>query len=198
LAFISESTESRLGSWSNCEWKDLPIRALTKNHALRMEKTDLKKVRRWLIVFICGLLISGATAIPLIPELGFMYRALHHFGISSGPVHDWLQLVYAGLLETKQRYPFFQYGTDWLAFGHFVIAIAFLGAVRDPVKNIWLLQFGMIACALVIPYALVFGAIRQIPWWWRLLDCSFGAFGLIPLLLSYKLVKKAPVSGIKF
>ena len=62
---------------------------------------------------------------------------------------------------------------DWLAFGHIVIAVAFLGAWRDPVGNRWLFDFGLIACVLVIPWALVFGALRGIPWWWRLIDCSF-------------------------
>jgi hypothetical protein len=62
-----------------------------------------------------------------------------------------------------------------------VIAIAFIGAWRDPVRNIWLFDFGLIACALVIPYALIFGGIRGIPIWWRLIDCSFGLLGAIPL-----------------
>jgi hypothetical protein len=39
----------------------------------------------------------------------------------------------------------------------------------------------MIACVLVIPFALVFGAVRGIPFWWRLIDCSFGVFGFVPL-----------------
>jgi len=62
-----------------------------------------------------------------------------------------------------------------------VIAIAFIGALRDPIQNRWLFDFGMIACMLVIPYALVFGALRGIPFWWRLIDCSFGVFGILPL-----------------
>jgi len=152
-------------------------------HLEKMEYSDLRKVRCWLLILMAGLAVSGATAIPLIPELSLIYRALHHIGIISGALHDWLQLVYAGLLETRQRYPFFQYGTDWLAFGHFAIAIAFVGAFRDPVKNIWVIQFGMIGCVLVIPYALLFGAIRQIPWWWRLIDCSFGVCGIVPLAI---------------
>jgi len=36
---------------------------------------------------------------------------------------------------------------------------------------------------LVIPYAFIFGAIRGIPFWWRLIDCSFGVFGIIPVWL---------------
>ena len=81
-------------------------------------------------------------------------------------------LVSAGsdaLTQTQLQHPLLFYGTDWLAFGHFVIAIAFIGALRDPVRNRWLLDFGLIACGLVIPFALVFGGRRGIPFWWRLI-----------------------------
>jgi hypothetical protein len=67
-----------------------------------------------------------------------------------------------------------------------VIAIAYVGALRDPVRNRWLFKFGMIACGLLIPYAFVFGALRGIPVWWRLIDCSFGVFGFIPLWLCHR------------
>jgi hypothetical protein len=39
---------------------------------------------------------------------------------------------------------------------------------------------------MVIPYALVFGGLRGIPLWWRLIDCSFGLFGFIPLWFCRK------------
>ena len=69
---------------------------------------------------------------------------------------------------------------DGLAFGHVVIAIAFVGAWREPIRNQWLYRFGMIACVAVIPWALVFGALRGIPLWWRAIDCSFGIVGYFP------------------
>ncbi len=100
----------------------------------------------------------------------------------------WLTRVQKALHEADQRTPFIFYGADWLAFGHFVIAIAFVGALRDPVRNRWLFTFGMIACTLVIPYAFVFGALRGIPIWWRLIDCSFGVFGMIPMWLCRRWV----------
>ena len=75
------------------------------------------------------------------------------------------------------------YGTDWLAFGHFVIALAFVGALRDPVRNRWQFQFGMAACALVPVWALVFGHIRGIPVWWRMIDAAFGIVGFVPMWL---------------
>jgi hypothetical protein len=134
--------------------------------------------------------VSGATAIPLETELGWL---AHIFGVDSTAwipwdkgFRVWIWEVWMSLRETKAQYPFLFYGTDWLAFGHFVIAIAFIGALRNPVRNRWLFDFGLMACALVIPYALVFGELRGIPLWWRLIDCSFGIFGFIPLWFCRK------------
>ena len=94
------------------------------------------------------------------------------------------------LAQVQSQYPFLFYGTDWLAFGHFVIAIAFVGAWRDPVRNRRLFNFGLIAYALVIPHALIFGGVRGIPVWWRLIDCSFGIFGFVPLWFCRKWAKE--------
>jgi hypothetical protein len=91
--------------------------------------------------------------------------------------------VREALVESDAKHPFLAYGYDWLAFGHFVIALAFVGAWREPVRNRWLFDFGLIACALVIPYAIIFGGLRGIPVYWRLIDCSFGVFGAVPLWL---------------
>jgi hypothetical protein len=45
-------------------------------------------------------------------------------------------------------------------------------------------RFGLLACALVVPYAFLFGHLRGIPVWWRLIDCSFGVVGALPLWLA--------------
>ena len=94
------------------------------------------------------------------------------------------------LVATNAKYPFIAYGTDWLAFAHFVIAVAFIGPWRDPVRNVWVVEFGMIACALVVPFALVMGSVREIPFGWRLIDCSFGVFGIVPLWFCRQLIKQ--------
>jgi hypothetical protein len=57
----------------------------------------------------------------------------------------------------------------------------------DPVRNIWILQAGLIACGLVLPLALICGPIREIPLGWRLIDCSFGILGAIPLYYCLRL-----------
>ncbi len=146
------------------------------------------KVLTWF--FIVGLFISGLTAIPLNWELDLM---VNWFGLSgqtssmaSSELGRWLLTAREALQDVSAKHPLLFYGTDWLAFGHFVIALAFVGALRDPIRNRWLFEFGLIACMLVIPYALVFGAARGIPFWWRLIDCSFGVFGFIPLWLCRK------------
>jgi hypothetical protein len=51
------------------------------------------------------------------------------------------------------------------------------------------LQFGLIACAGVLPLALIAGAVRGIPLWWRFGDCCFGIFGTIPLLCAFRDVR---------
>lgn len=139
---------------------------------------------KWLTwLFIVGLFISGATAIPLQAELDAMARFLA--GNDSSFAH-WIFKVREGVHNTNVLYPFMAYGTDWLAFGHFVIALVFVGALRDPVRNRWLFLFGMISCVLVIPFAMVCGAARGIPFGWRLIDCSFGVFGFVPTWLCWK------------
>jgi hypothetical protein len=57
-----------------------------------------------------------------------------------------LDEVLIGIRHTSKDYPFLFYGYDWLAFAHFVLAILFIGPLRDPVKNKWVIEFGIIAC----------------------------------------------------
>ncbi|MCG3150299.1 MAG: hypothetical protein PCFJNLEI_03782 [Verrucomicrobiae bacterium] len=99
-------------------------------------------------------------------------------------------MVRTGLREMDAKYPFMAYGTDWLAFGHLVIALFFLGPLRKPDSNQWVIIVGMIACGLVIVTALVCGAIRGIPGWWQLIDCSFGVLGFIPLWICWRAQKE--------
>ncbi|MGB9416657.1 MAG: hypothetical protein WCB58_10095 [Acidobacteriaceae bacterium] len=109
----------------------------------------------------------------------------------------WVERVNEGLTATHAHYPFLAYGTDWLAFAHLVIAVAFIGPYLDPIRNKWVITFGLIACGGVIPLALIAGPIRGIPFGWRLIDCSFGVCGAIPLFLCDRLVRKMERSYIE-
>lgn len=143
--------------------------------------------RVWLALFIVGLVLSGLTAIPLPSEVDFLQRVAGEGSWIEGWWPDvalWVSRVYRGVAEVRREQPFLFYGTDWLAFGHVIIAIMFIGPLRDPMRNLWVINAGMIACVLVIPWAFVFGPIRGIPFFWQLLDCSFGVAGIVPLYLA--------------
>lgn len=144
-----------------------------------------KQIRLMLLFFIVMLALSGATAIPVISGLSFLLQSFP----THNAIYHLLETVYAGALDTSNKYPFLFYGYDWLAFAHFVIAVAFIGPYRNPVKNIWVIEFGMIACMMVIPFALVFSQYRGLPFWWSLIDCSFGVFGILPLWYCHRKIK---------
>lgn len=152
-----------------------------------VNKTALqRRIRFLLVLFIFALSTAGLTAIPLQWELGLLNQ---WFGINSflypyfPSMAEWIHRVNDSVQHGYGQFPLLAYGTDWLAFAHIVIAVAFMGPLRDPVRNIWIVEFGMIACVLIVPWALLFGFIRSIPIFWTLIDMSFGIFGMIPLWL---------------
>lgn len=154
----------------------------------------LRRYRLCLGLFITGLMLSGLTAFPLLHELellgswtGIERHAdyTQHQGLAY-----WIGFVWHGLADSYERYPFIGYGTDWLAFGHLMIALFFIGPWRDPVPNAWVLRTGLVACAAVVPLALICGEIRGIPMAWRLIDSSFGLFGALPLLYCLRLTNQ--------
>jgi len=140
-----------------------------------------RRIRALLLLFIVGLVLSGLTAFPLESELRWLTAALGA-GPATTPadvsgVLRWLVTARDALADTNARYPFLAYGYDWLAFAHLAIAVAFVGPLRDPVRNEWVVTWGLVACAGVVPLAFVAGAVRDIPLYWRLIDCSFGVGG---------------------
>jgi hypothetical protein len=153
----------------------------------------LQFIRFWLAVFMAGLVLSGVTAFPLRTEINWL-DSLVHSGplqavVASAGLTGWIDQVAVALNATGASYPFLAYGTDWLGFAHLAIAAAFIGPFVDPVRNKWVIAFGLITCAGVIPLALIAGQIRGIPLVWRLIDCGFGVFGSIPLLLCRRSIQ---------
>ncbi len=139
------------------------------------------------------LIASGVTAIPLRVEFSLLnsFFGVGTFVESTIPaLSSWISLVNEGILYISEEFPFLAYGYDWMAFGHFVIAIAFIGAAVHPVRRIWVVEFGIIACVLVIPYSFIMGSARGIPPYWSFIDSLFGFFGIIPLLVARATILK--------
>lgn len=149
-----------------------------------MNTVSLKKIRFWTYVLIIGLIVSGITAIN--PDF-FLHLIVNLFqNQPQSAIAVWLNHIYKALIITKAQYPFLLYGYDWLAFAHILLGILFIGVIKDPHHAKWLVQFGMIACALIIPFVLCFGYIRGIPVLWQLVDSSFAVGAMIPLRMIHK------------
>ena len=152
-----------------------------------MHIEPLKKIRLILWGFIVLLVLSGITAFPIETELNWLSQYIGH---DNGSIDQWFNKIHTAVVQTNLHYPYLAYGTDWLAFAHLVIAVVFWGPIKDPIKNKWVIEFGMIACIMVFALAFIAGHIRGIPWFWQLIDCSFGLFGIIPLIICHNLITK--------
>jgi len=145
------------------------------------------KIRLLIVFFMVALVLSGVTAFPVETELRWL---LSHPSLVPSFAENWLQEVLNALVATNAKYPMLAYGYDWLAFAHIVIAMAFIGPYRDPVRNSWIIDWAMLACIAVLPLALIAAPIRHIPFFHVLIDCSFGILGLIPLWICKRWIKK--------
>lgn len=153
-------------------------------------ETRLKTaIHRRIILFMVLLCLSGLTAIPIEPQLRLALDVLPKDSV----LHHWLAYVLVAYTQTAVQYPFLLYGYDWLAFAHIIIALFFIGPYKDPIQNQWVIEAGLWACVLVIPFAFVAGHFRGIPLWWRFADCSFGVFGFLLLWNIRTLVNRLSV-----
>ena len=134
------------------------------------------------------LALSGITAFPVYTELHLLKQS--GFMDGTGFVSNWLNDVYNAVADVQQRYPFLFYGYDWLAFAHLVIAALFYGVYKDPVRNKFIISWGMFCCMAIIPLAFICGPIRGIPLKHILIDCSFGVIGIIPLLICRRYINQ--------
>lgn len=146
-----------------------------------------RKIKIAIIITIIGLLLNGLSAIPLKTELNILLSkpdALPKF------LRDWWVYVDKGLTETNNKYPFMRYGFDWLAFAHLLIAIAFIGPLKNPVKNEWIITWGMIASVLSVVIAFTWERLRGIPVWWSCIDAAIGVVAFLILWLCNMWIKK--------
>ncbi|MEK7865461.1 MAG: hypothetical protein AAB434_02175 [Planctomycetota bacterium] len=142
-----------------------------------------------------GLFLSGVTIWPAISELKGAVGLVWGDGGATGAVHGFVLRAIAGLEEVNERYPFLLYAHDWLAFAHIALGILFAGAIRDPVRNKWIVQCGLIFCALVPVLAGVCIPLRGLPWQWFWIDASFAPAAALPLWIAYRDIRHLERTG---
>ena len=136
-----------------------------------------------------ALIISGITASFVETELKWLLPYLN----AEGWLAQWLSNSLEGITLLNENYPQLAYGFDWLAFGHVVIAGFFIGPLLHPVQNRWVILYGIIACLAVFPVVFLAGYFRNIPLTWQYIDCAFGVFGGLLLLMIYKKIKSLEI-----
>lgn len=154
---------------------------------MKKEKKHVSAVWREIKLILAGyvivLVISGATAM-IVPEgIGWLDKMVP---TNWQTIYHWVHYVH---LQIQSSPKFLLYGYDWLAFAHYVIALSFYGVWKDPVKNKWVIEWAMLSSLLIFPLAFIMGAIRGIPFWWQLIDCSFGVVSMIPLIMIHRRIK---------
>lgn len=152
------------------------------------------QVRRakWMLgIVAAGLFVSGVTIWPATWELKTFVGVVWGDSEPTGSIHGFMRRAIEGLEVLASDYPFLLYGYDWLAFAHIVLAILFLGAMRDPVRNVWVVQFGLIACALVPVLAGICITMRGIPFHWFWVDFAFAPAAATPLWIALRDIRRA-------
>lgn len=154
---------------------------------INQENQLRKKIRAAILLTIIGLVFSGLSAFPLQTELNVMlqFRQLLPSFLAS-----WWDEVHEAISYTGQNYPLVLYGYDWLGFAHLLIAIAFFGPLRNPVKNQWVVEWGMISSGLTIVMALIGERFRDIPIFWSLIDAGIGIGAFVILWLCNRWINQ--------
>src|SRR5450432_2645236 len=92
-------------------------------------KKLLTRIRLTIVFFMIALVLSGATAFPLETELHWLLGFRNHLPQT---LAAFISSVYDALNYANKHYPMLAYGYDWLAFAHIVIAMFFIGPLKDP------------------------------------------------------------------
>jgi hypothetical protein len=144
-----------------------------------------------------GLFLSGVTVWPAAWELRTAVRMVWGDGEATGVLHAFLLQVLQAIDSISANYAFMFYGYDWLAFAHVMLAILFAGAIRDPVRNIWIVQCGLIMCALVPVLAGICIPLRGLPLCWFWFDFAFAPGAALPLWIALRDIRRVEKDALK-
>ena len=142
-------------------------------------------------IIVFGLVMSGITVWPAVPELKMAVRIVWGDGESTSVLHSFVLQAIEGLESVEANYPFMLYAHDWLAFAHIMLAILFAGAIRDPVRNVWIVQCGLIMCVLVPILAGICIPARGLPLIWFWIDFAFAPAAALPLWIALRDIRRA-------
>ncbi len=147
---------------------------------------------KWMLAIVAfGLFVSGVTVWPALWELKTAVNIVWGQAEPTGTIHRFVLTSIAALESIEANYPFVLYAHDWLAFAHIMLAVLFAGAIRDPVRNIWVVQCGLIMCASVPVLAAICIPLRGLPLVWFWIDAAFAPAAALPLWIALRDIRRA-------
>jgi len=141
-----------------------------------------------------GLFLSGVTIWPWHWELTVLIGVLQSVSAPQELI-VLLQEILSDMSRLRSEESFVLYVADWLAFAHLVLTALFVMAMRDPVRNIMVVRFGILCCLTVPILAITCVPLRGIPLFWIAVDSSF-AFAAIPLWVALRDLKRAEALSV--
>ncbi len=160
-----------------------------------MTASPLRRPRIMLLVVAIGLFLSGVTIWPWELELELVLSIL---AAIDGPPRlvETIERILADMRMLRDAGSFVLYVADWLAYAHLVLAALFVMAMKDPVRNILVVRFGILCCLTVPILAVTCIPMRGLPLFWIFIDSSF-ALASLPLWIALRDLRRlesAPAS----
>ncbi len=158
-----------------------------------MEAILLRRIRVLLALFMAGLVLCGLVIFPLQQQIDLVASMFGPGTLADRvfpPMAQWIAQLQEGIGAIADNHPYLFYCTDWVGFAMIAIAITFFGPLKDPVRNIWVIRFGMIVCMLTIPMVIISGTIRGFPLFWLPVDCMFGIAGWVLLYPAFRYTQR--------
>ena len=151
---------------------------------------NLKRARIMILIVALGLFFSGITVWPMKWELKTFVEIVWGNNEPKNIIHSFMLQVINGIDAVEILYPFMLYGYDWLAYAHIMLAVLFAGAIRDPVRNKWIVQCGLVMCAIIPVLAGIFIPLRGLPLYWIFIDSAFAPGAALPLWIALRDILK--------
>lgn len=156
-------------------------------------KKTLRVIRVCLVLFFLGILFGLHTVVFVEVETALFAKFLGRgtwMAQTLPVVSTWIDTLYVSITESYRAYPVMAYCMDWLSYACIVFALFIVGAIRDPVRNVWIIQVYLAGCVLASLLPWVVGPMRGVPVFWRVLDGSFGVMGFMILFVAYRLTRR--------
>ena len=146
----------------------------------------LIRIRMVLTLAISCLILGSLATFAAPHSIAVVLAVFRRFDLATPATSHalmWLRHIQLQLGRDSHRHPMLHYGADLFAFVELAFALVLISPLRNPVRNQWVIQSGILACCCLIPFALILGPWHGLPMAWRIVSCVVALCGIAPLML---------------